>query len=566
MYYNLLFVYIIKILIIPHMAMAQNTTITSIQPTTIQPLTTFMTTPALTVSSLVVGFLETAMGNRLNITEEYCFWNVTLMIHLINETDPFFLYKPTTKALLFENGYLPTYIIRQFPDELLSFYGLNFTESQSTECNSNRGTTPSLDIDFCIGPLIHSDHLNPINEDADVERISLKNITGLDIFINASMSNCGLECSAGAQIYGLNDEEQNAVDLCKIIGCTLCFLAISFLAINQYLDQKRTGKKFVDKSLLQIIPSLITIALFLLVLLMTIGEIIGKESIVCLHSKYGSEFSFYNPTHGKNVACTIHGLWFLSALNLYQCYTVLLTFVIFRQLYSPLRPLWDIPQKYWHIGVFVFVLLLDILSLITSGYSGVFVMGVCLPGSSIKEQLFVYINMPFMLSCISSFLLLCASYYLLKKEISAHASRQNTSSTLRMQDLLNRLIYYGIGVVITMILLCWSALEFYVKSDVIGEDMNSSIKCQISQILLDPDIVCPERTAKVSPFFFISWIIAAIMGITAQIVLSCHAKARNRLKIILKLSQIVTDSGGNTGSPVTRSPVIELTGTENNST
>eukprot|EP01084_Bolivina_argentea_P113357 202047_1 len=309
----LLFILMLTMYLIPTNTQS-NITTTSTSATTTSP-TTFMTTPALTVDPIVVGFLENAMGGRLNITEEYCLWNVSRMIKLINETDSKFLYESTTKSLLLDMGYLPQYIIRQFPSGLLLFYGLNSSEPISEECGSEiTGTLPPLSIDFCIGPLIHTDLVNPVNDDAEVKTISLKNVTGLDIFINASLSDCGLACEEGKQIYGLTDSEQHIVDLCKIIGVTLCFVAIVFSTINQYIDQKKTGKKFVNKPLLQIIPFVITFALFSIVLLMTIGEIIGKESIVCFDYKYKndnndnrSEFSFFNPIKGRNASCTIHG-------------------------------------------------------------------------------------------------------------------------------------------------------------------------------------------------------------------------------------------------------------------
>ena len=76
---------------------------------------------------------------------------------------------------------------------------------------------------------------------------SLENIT-------YPLSECGLTCQEGGKAtYGLTDDEQKVVDLSKAIGCTLCFVAIIFLAVNQYVDQKKTGKKFRHKPLLQIV-------------------------------------------------------------------------------------------------------------------------------------------------------------------------------------------------------------------------------------------------------------------------------------------------------------------------
>ncbi len=48
------------------------------------------------------------------------------------------------------------------------------------------------------------------------------------MFLNALLSDCGLSCEAGAHVYTLTDGEQTMVDMCKIIGVTLCFIAIVF--------------------------------------------------------------------------------------------------------------------------------------------------------------------------------------------------------------------------------------------------------------------------------------------------------------------------------------------------
>ena len=84
-------------------------------------------------------------------------------------------------------------------------------------------------------------------------RIVNISVGGLTFFINASLSECGLACDSGAEVYGLSDKEQNLVDLFKVLGCTLCFVAICFLIFNQYVDQRRSGNSFCDKPLLQIV-------------------------------------------------------------------------------------------------------------------------------------------------------------------------------------------------------------------------------------------------------------------------------------------------------------------------
>ncbi len=358
------------------------------------------------------------------------------------------------------------------------------------------------------------------------------------------LSQCGLACSAGSEVYGLTEGEQNMVDLFKVLGSTLCFIAIIFLVINQYVDQKRGGKKFCDKPILQIIPYLITLSLFLIVALMTVGEIIGKETIMCLDHEYGDydeeilEFSFFNPTYGKNGGCTVHGILFYGVLITYEFYTVLLSFVIFRQLYRPMSPLWNIRQRYWHILVITVVIIFVICALIMSVFGGIYPMGVCLPGPGNKNHLLILMVIPLIFSSAASFLLLLASGVLLKKEISKQQQIVNKDSSNRIQDLLNRLIFYGIGVLACLILILVTAIQFYSESDNLSDSMNDSIQCQLTKIIFDPTTICPDRSSKMSPFFFISWILAAILGVGSQIVLSCHNEARNRLKRAATLKDV----------------------------
>ena len=87
--------------------------------------------PKLTVAPIVIGFLETAMGNGANLTAEYCEWNVSNIITQINQTDPEFLYDSSSIGLL--TTYIPPYIIKQFPSQLLQFHNLNYTNTTAED-------------------------------------------------------------------------------------------------------------------------------------------------------------------------------------------------------------------------------------------------------------------------------------------------------------------------------------------------------------------------------------------------------------------------------------------------
>ena len=441
-------------------------------------------------------------------------------------------------------------------------------------------TSLPSEIDLCIGPLIHTDLDNPVSQQGiltvnfcklicirqfvlviftEPMMINLINITGIDMIVTVSMAECGLACSSGGEIYGLTDEEQDIVDLCKIIGCSLCFVAILFLGFIQCINQKRGGKKLCNKPILQILPYLITFSLFSIVFLMTVGEMVGKDAIVCLEHDYGDypgeeekELSFFNPIQGQNIACTVHGLFFYSALNMYQFYTVLLSFIIFRQLYRPMRPLWNIRQRWWHVIVWSMIIILDILTIVMSSHGGVYPMGVCIPGPSVKWELFAFVNLPFITSCTLCVILLIASSILLRREVAKQ--KDVTKQTGRMEDLSHRLIYYSIGVIACLILLCITGLGFFIKHDSLRAGMDKSIQCQLEQTLTGGTASCPERSdnTKVSPFFFISWVVAAILGVSSQLILSCHTEARDRLKRVTTLDKhsfkIVVDKTTSTTS------------------
>ena len=169
--YNIISIIITILTIIPTIYTQNNMTTTTTMPITTNPTTTFMTTPAtpaLTVDPTVVVVLTGASGGQLNITNKYCEWNVTNMISVINKTSPTFLYNaqyiPVITALL------PESVLRQFPSDLLQFYGLNYTGPAPTECDGGEvpiiATIALPSIDLCVGPLLHTDLPNPVNEDA----------------------------------------------------------------------------------------------------------------------------------------------------------------------------------------------------------------------------------------------------------------------------------------------------------------------------------------------------------------------------------------------------------------
>eukprot|EP01084_Bolivina_argentea_P106392 190397_1 len=488
------------------------------------------------VDLFVAQYLETAMNNQLNITTKYCTWNVSLIVKLINDTNPQFFFEPQNVVALPQ--FLPPYIIQQLPQELLDFYGLNFSNTSISECGHDTNlnvTSAPFNIDVCIGPLIHSNNDNPLKEEQG-HTLNLKNLTGFEYFLNVSLSKCGLACSSGHQIFGLSQNEQNAVDIFKIIGCALCFIAMVVLAVTQYLDLKRKDEKFFEKPLLQMIPYVLTLAGFGIVLSMALGEIIGKEEILCSNNNNSDEYneekleySFYNPFKGKNAACTIHGLFFYSFVQLYEYYTVLLSFVIFRQVYAPLKPLWDIKDRYWHMFIFSFILIFDIISISINSFAGVYPMSVCFPGLADKYELLGLFLIPCLISLLLSIICISCSAYLLREQLIRQRKSTNLESTIKMQDLVQRYCLYAIGELCALILLNMTGFAFYLEMDIMEQQMKDSIQCEIEQILLNPNKIC-QREHSMSSFWFMSWIICSIFAIFAQVILTCHSDHRDRFK------------------------------------
>lgn len=203
----------------------------------------------------------------------------------------------------------------------------------------------TMDISsYCVGPLVPSSHPNPINDMDD------------------TLSNCALSCESGSQTYGLSDEDQDAVRLCTEIGSALCFCGLLILSINLYFDSKHSKESFCQKPLLFHIPYVITTSTIILTTMMAGSLIFGKEGVIC----FENEYSLWNPIHGQSPSCTIFGIFFYFAMTYYAFYVLLLSFVVWRQFKNPIKPLFLIDKKWWHLFVFAVVSIMTIVSLVTS--------------------------------------------------------------------------------------------------------------------------------------------------------------------------------------------------------
>ena len=256
-------------------------------------------------------------------------------------------------------------LVLSFSMSYISAQDANTTEmgefNAATPLLSTTGIpNPTVNIDWCVGPLVRSSHKNILQE-SDDERFK----------------ECQLACESGFAVYGLDpDTQQRAVDTCTIIGTLACLIGLIILSVNLYADTKMSKEKFIQKPLLFHIPYMITLSTFSLTLLMSMSIIIGKENILC----FEGEFSQWNPGHGESPGCTIFGVLFYYSLLGYETYTLLLSFVVWRQFKNPLNPLWGLSKGWFHGGVFLLITIAIIVALSTSAIDAIEPMGVCLPG------------------------------------------------------------------------------------------------------------------------------------------------------------------------------------------
>ena len=227
--------------------------------------------------------------------------------------------------------------------------------------NPPPGNSQQQPMDYCVGPLVHSNHRNPIQERDE------------------RFANCALACEYGNALYGLSDTEQGIIDANTIIGTVLCLIGLIILSINLYYDTKTSKEKFLKKPLLFHIPYMITLSTFAITLIMAISLIIGKETVICYKN---TEYTTWNPGYGESVSCTVFGVLFYYFLLAYIFYVLLLSFVVWRQFINPLNPLWGIKSMWWHGGVFLLILIAIITGLAGSSIDAIEPMGVCLPGTS----------------------------------------------------------------------------------------------------------------------------------------------------------------------------------------
>ncbi|ETO25625.1 hypothetical protein RFI_11510 [Reticulomyxa filosa] len=92
---------------------------------------------------------------------------------------------------------------------------------------------------------------------------------------------------------------------------------------------------------------------------------------------------------------------------------------------------------------------------------------------------------------------------------------------------------------LTMVLLTITVWVFWYNHTPLRSSMFSQIECELKNKYLTQvyaaagAVYQPQpcvRTHKLNPFWFISWVISCASAVSAQLILSCHAKSRSRLQ------------------------------------
>ena len=143
-----------------------------------------------------------------------------------------------------------------------------------------------------VWPLIETKYKNPIQD----YKLSSGGFDSVDL------KDCGLRCNESKLLYGLSDTDQELIDIFKISCGIICFITILYIFINRILEERFSNQKFWNKPLLYHCPYFISGSVFAIMVLMNIGQVIGKDEIVCNQDKSMS-CSYVYRYHSVYVCC-----------------------------------------------------------------------------------------------------------------------------------------------------------------------------------------------------------------------------------------------------------------------
>ena len=131
----------------------------------------------------------------------------------------------------------------------------------------------------------------------------------------------------------------------------------------------------------------------------------------------------------------MQGLLFYTSLVYYMCYTILLSFSIFRTFHNANEPIWNFKPKHFHFLILFFTIFIDVTVIITSSLDGIWPMGVCLPSGD-KTALLWYITLPMCTTSVLSAIFLIAGICVVKRNM-LNASVNNSSKGSNSSKLRN---------------------------------------------------------------------------------------------------------------------------------
>jgi len=179
------------------------------------------------------------------------------------------------------------------------------------------------------------------------------------------------------------------------------------------------------------------------------------------------------------------------------------------------------------------VIVFDTVACAIDSIDAVQPMGVCLPGQSNRWDLFFFILFPLLFSTTMSTIFLLWTLWLIQKTIAINREAQTTKAgSSSIQDLSIRLAFYSVGVTCTLLLLTVTACVFFAKQEAVKASFQVYVYCEIENYFYAkvgvPEMDC-IRTHTMPVFWFVTWIVAAISAVVAQLILSCHVSSRDRL-------------------------------------
>eukprot|EP01083_Nonionella_stella_P242517 845904_1 len=250
-------------------------------------------------------------------------WNVTEIVHLINDKNPDILYSIQTPLLF---SVFPDDFIKQLPRDILIAHKLYYylPIDDPLYCFNTTNCTAEMKkpITPCFGPFVKTKYQSAF------------------VFPNGTDSiQCGLRCENTQILWNVDDAQLQLMDTFFLICGTVFLCMCIIICINIRNDLKSEQKACCQREFLFHAPLCIVFGYIIIAFCFLLPLVIGKETITCAEDLDGVQtFGSYNP--GGNQLCTIMGILFYGANIIVGGYTALFSISLWRVFYAPLTSIW----------------------------------------------------------------------------------------------------------------------------------------------------------------------------------------------------------------------------------